>query len=595
MNWKLTFAIFGFGLLFVVTPAYASSVKANQNITISIFPDRSASFNTELSLQNTSGSVLTELSAAMLASGVTNVELRQNGANISVYDLSLDLVRFRLPQPLLPGNSANISINYAAKNVLANSGGAWSLYIPKLGQVADSTGATKWKVVSAVGVPPLIYSSKPAVNNLGNRIEWQGNEQMFFVFNKAQSQLRLEFEIEADEQQSLSSLVYNLPYQDQTTEVQHVNLPDTQAFYSISSGNYFQKLPAQRSQASFKWRYLSASANLEKFKFLPARKIFWDLPQTVEDQTIEARNSQLVDAAYKLVLDQLRPAKANEQRAPSSIANVNQSFADQERTFNSLEYAQLFVDYLNYAGIPARVSYGYVRGFDGLPSNQLNVPTAWVELWRAERVFYYHPHIEDLSGITGKELPGALLLKMGIYNLDSKYDTALGLIGDVALAKRPTIRLIEDEDSIDVIAPQINVSVSVVPPAQSTLGWTAYRPQMLINNRSNVAVAITSLKVDQVEDIASLVVNNDLYPAVLAGKQATVNPLVWAPNVFGGESKHDAQLSLTAAGVITVKTFTYQLPILSNIGVLVLLALIALILILGWFVLLRRLSVWRQR
>lgn len=595
MRYSLVFA-FSLVLLFVlVNPAYASSdISVNRRIEIFLANDRSARFTTNLQINNTSNRVVAEVNVALMATNVANLQIQQDNVAITAANLTGNRLNIKLPRNILPGGGTSLSINYSVAQAAAESAGVISLYLPDQSDLAGAQTSTSWKLTTDANVPNLSYFAR-GVNNSSGTLEWQGNSGNFFLFAENNQPLEITLNTVSTNQSSFSIVgkeLINLPYFDKTTNIAILNSAATENYYAFTTGNYFQVKTPSNNPSKVILQHQFADLGLEEFKFIPSRFINWETTSDSEEN---------LEMAYKKVINLLRPEpNLSAQRPPNAVANVESTAGDAERTYTALEYSQLLSDYLNYAGIPSRVAYGYVLGFDNHPSWQMSKPTAWVEVLQDGGVVLLNPFLEDLTGMQGRFLSSRSHIKFGIYNLDSGYDTALGLIGDVDLANRPTISVATASESLQALNSAKNneqgsVSNLTVQVRRSNgenndsvLGWTTYRPELLVTNFDKLPLALTSLTVDQINNISGLNLTRDLYPLVLPGQSIELSPLVWAANVFGGESSHLGILTITSPSKTNLYQFQYQLPVNPNLGAITAILVIFTVIILIWLSILRR-------
>lgn len=540
------------------------------------------SFNINLQLQNKSNQVLREVTIPLLAANPGPVNASQNSQNIQANTI-LDSGEIKLNLiPLLPNQSADLNINYSSAKLARETAGTYALYIPSIRQTESLAANTKWVVDVANDLPPLLYTSKPELNNYGRHLEWQGNEKIFLIFAERNSGVSINQSLAADSNELTTAGEYlvNLPYQSEGGKLVFNSLPSAGAYQAASTHNIFLRLP-DNAQLAFSmsrfWEDKLVAKN--DFKYIDHPGLTWEYND----------NEDTLTQAYKAVIDRLIPASTSATITRDTLKSTGRSFVEQSQTASSIQYAYLLSEYLLAADIPARVMYGYAIGFDSHPEHNISGPQAWVEVWQGERSFLYSPYLEDLLGVSAREIPQNLLVPMGMLNIDATYDTALGLLGDsTQFVPRPQFNKAINPTLASAITPD-QLEITVTAPNNLPLGWSSYRPTLTITNASNRILTIQSVKIDLLENIRSLVVANDLYPAVLPAQSTTLQPIVWVPSVFGGGSQHLVQvLAVTEEGLELNKDSSYILTVGTNIPLLGVLALTAVLLIAGWVIFMRR-------
>lgn len=641
MRYNLAF-VFSLILLFLlVNPAYASGgVSVDRRIEIFLANDRSARFTTILQINNTSNRVVAEVNVALNAANVSNLQIQQDANAVGGASLTGNMLKIPLPRNLLPGGGTSLSINYTINQAISESAGVLGFYLPDQSDISGAQTNTTWKLTTDSNVPNVSYFAR-GVNNLAGSLEWEGNSGNFFLFaeNNQPLEIILDTNQDLDDEQddgganltnsaantqaiNFGKVLVNLPYFDKTANIAVIAGASTENYYALSSGNYFETNTRAQTPTKLALQHRSAELSLSEFKFIAGRAVAW--PSTIDSE-------ENISQAYKRVLELLKPdGNLRSQRPPNAVANTGAAATatqDEDRTFTALEYSQLLSDYLNYAGIPSRVVYGYVLGFDKHPRWQFSAPTVWVEALQDGNVVVLNPFLEDLTRMQGRLLSSRLHVKFGVYNVDSGYDTALGLIGDVSIAGRPTIRIATDAASLQALNALNNASsqsnnFQSAPSAASTQssenlqsetsdgslfvkvnnpntqgsevrGWTTYRPELLVTNFGNSPLAITALTVDQINNISGVNFTRDLYPLVLPGQSVNLRPLVWAANLFGGESNHIGFLTVNSPTNTNLYQFEYQLPISINFAAVAAILVIFTVIILLWLTLLRRFNYLR--
>lgn len=539
------------------------------------------SFNINLQLQNKSNQVLREITVPLLAVNPGPVNASQNSQNIQANTI-LDSGEIKLSlMPVLPNQSASININYSSSKLAREVAGIYALYIPTIKQTESLSSNTKWVVDVANDLPPLLYTSKPELNNYGRHLEWQGNDKIFLIFAERSSGVSINQSLAADSDElTAGEYLVNLPYQSEGGNLIFNSLPGSGAYQAESTHNIFLRLPDNARVAFSMSRFWEDKLVAKKdFRFIDRPGLTWEY-NDAEDTLMQA---------YRAVIERLIPAAPTASVTRDAVRSTGRSFVEQNETATSLQYAHLLTEYLLAADIPARVMYGYALGFDSHPEHNMSGPQAWIEVWQGERSFLYSPYMEDLLGVSGREIPQNLLVPMGMFNIDAMYDTALGLIGDSAqFVPRPQFnKAINPTLAASITPDQLEITVNA--PNNLPLGWSSYRPTLTITNASTRILAIRSIKIDLLENIRTLVVANDLYPAVLPAQSTMLQPIVWVPSVFGGGSQHLVQvLAVTEEGLELNKDSSYILTVGTNIPLLGVISLTGVLLIAGWIIFMRR-------